>query len=204
MLISTNMLNLFPVKGGLLEEKELLDYCRVKKISEKGYGFLTSLHYDQNVFFHFNGIKDPKVKEKLEKMKRGAVYFYYTSKPHEKRRRIHKLWLDISEVESALLPDFVNKITEEFINGTTNPFEVAYVIKQLRENGFFGEDKFNKILSSEKLLRTPSILFAMLTENELKYKEKFEEIIEQLELKEISEDEWVKKIPAQLRDRDSK
>ncbi len=191
-----NMINLLTAKGGLLDEKELLDYCRVKKISEKGYGFLTSLYFAQNVFFHFNGIKDPVVKEKLEKMKRGEVYFFFTSTMRKDKRRVNKLWLDIAEAESELLPDFVNKITEEFINGRTNPFEVSYVIKQLRENELLGTDNFNKILISEKLLKTPSILLAMLTENELKVRAKFEELVSQLEANTITKDEWAKKIPA--------
>lgn len=181
-----------------MEERELLDYCRVKKISGKGYGFLTSLYYDQNVFFHFNGIKEPKVKEKLEKMKRGAVYFYYTSKSHEERRRINKLWLDISEVDKELLPDFVKRIIEEFISGKTNPFEVAYVIKQLRENDFISHEDFQKILTSEKMLRTPSILLAMLTENELKKKSEFEILISQLESNEIGNEKWIESIPVLL------
>ncbi|RJP59086.1 MAG: hypothetical protein C4543_07255, partial [Ignavibacteriales bacterium] len=83
---------------------EPLDYCRVKKISEKGYGFLTSLYYSENVFFHFNGIKDPVVKDKLEKMKRGEIYFYFTSTAKNNKRRVYKLWLDISEVEKELIP----------------------------------------------------------------------------------------------------
>lgn len=181
-----------------MEERELLDYCRVKKISEKGYGFLTSIHYHQNVFFHFNGIKDPDVKEKLEKQKRGALYFFYTSKPHKERRRIHKLWLDISDVEPDLIPVFVENITKEFILGKTNPFEVAYVIKQLRENDFLGNDNLSKIISSPKMLKTPSILLAMLKESESKNKDKIEELISELEADKLNRNEWIKKIPELL------
>ncbi|MCZ7604098.1 MAG: hypothetical protein M5R37_14645 [Melioribacteraceae bacterium] len=177
---------------------EPLDYCRVKKISEKGYGFLTSLYYSENVFFHFNGIKDPVVKDKLEKMKRGELYFYFTSISKNSKRRVYKLWLDISEVEKELIPDFVKKIIEEFIFGRTNPFEVAYVIKQLRENSKMDFDSFEKILHSDKLLKTPSILLAMLTEKELKNKNTIEELVEQLESQQINSDEWIKLIIGEL------
>ena len=61
-------------------EKELLDFCRVKKIFEKGFGFLSSINYPQDVFFHFSKIKDEKVREELEKLKRGeCLYFLYLS-----------------------------------------------------------------------------------------------------------------------------
>ncbi|MDZ7767029.1 MAG: hypothetical protein U5K00_21870 [Melioribacteraceae bacterium] len=40
-----------------MPEKELLDYCRVKKIFDKGFGFLSSLYHKENVFFHFSGIR---------------------------------------------------------------------------------------------------------------------------------------------------
>lgn len=177
-----------------MEEKELLDYCRVKKISEKGYGFLTSIHYDQNVFFHFNGIKDPDVKEKLEKQKRGSLYFYYTSKPHKERRRINKLWLDISEVEKGLIPEFVENITKEFIFGKSNAFEVAYVIKQLRENDFYNLNRFQQILSSERLKKNPSVLLAMLTEKELLNKDEIENLIEDFSSLTITKQKWFEMI----------
>jgi len=97
-----------------------------------------------------------------------------------------------------LIPDFVKKIIEEFIFGRTNPFEVAYVIKQLRENSKMDFDSFEKILHSDKLLKTPSILLAMLTEKELKNKNTIEELVEQLESQQINSDEWIKLIIGEL------
>lgn len=172
---------------------EPLDYCRVKKISDKGYGFLTSLHYDQNVFFHFNGIKDPNVKEKLEKMKRGDIHFYFTSYLMNGKRRLQKLWLDLSEVDRELIPDFAERITGEFISGETNPFETAYVIKQLRKYNFLNKKNFQNILTSEKMKRTPQLLKAMLLE-ELDEVEQIDNLIEKYESQKISKEEWTENI----------
>ncbi|MDZ7765831.1 MAG: hypothetical protein U5K00_15660 [Melioribacteraceae bacterium] len=128
--------------------------------------FFRVLYHKENVFFHFSGIKDQTVKEKLENLERGDLYFFYTSYKKDDKRRVKKLWLSLSDVDEDLLPDFENKITEEFISGETNPFEVAYVIKLLRENNSFNNQNLRKILSSSKLIKTPSLLKGMLTEND--------------------------------------
>lgn len=177
-----------------MSEKELLDYCRVKKIFDKGYGFLSSLYHKENVFFHFNGIKDQKVKEKLENLQRGDLYFFYTSYKVDGKRRVKKLWLSLSDVDEDLLADFENKITEEFISGETNPFEVAYVIKQLRENDYLSNENIHKILSSQKLQKTPSIIKAMLKDSEAEQLDEIEKLITQLELNRIKYDAWFAKI----------
>lgn len=177
-----------------MQEKEKLDYCRVKKIFDKGYGFLTSLYHKENVFFHFSGIKDHNVKEKLENLQRGDLYFFYTSYEVEGKRKVKKLWLSLSDVEKDLLPEFENKITEEFISGETNPFEVAYVIKQLRVNEYLSDENFYKILSSQKIRKTPSLLKATLIEDEAVHSDKIESLIDQLESNQIKFDDWFEKI----------
>lgn len=174
-----------------MQPTEPLDYCRVKKIFDKGFGFLSSLHYENNVFFHFSMVKDPTAKEKLEKMKRGDIYFFYTSKLHKEKRRVKKLWLDLSDVDKNLIPDFTERIIKEFILGKTNPYEVAFVIKELRKNGFVNPEQMRKLLSSNRISTNPSIIKAFLTDNENDQVDKAEELINKLESSKISKDRWI-------------
>lgn len=176
---------------------EKLDYCRVKKIFDKGFGFLTSLYFDDNVFFHFSRIKDKDIKEKLEHLERGEVYLFYTSYLRGNKRRADKIWLDISDVDKKLIPDFIDKITDEFIFGNTNPFEVAHIIKLLRDNKYMSLEIFRKILSSEKLVKTPSILRGMLTKNERS--SKIDDLISQLESDSISKDKWIEEVMNEIK-----
>ncbi len=178
----------------LMINNEPLDYCRVKKIFDKGFGFLKSLYYKEPVFFHFNNVKDPAAKEKLEKMKRGEVYFYFTSTLYKGRRRVYKLWLDIGDIDKELIPQFSDRIIEEFISGKTNPFEVAYVVKQLRKNDYLSKENFKKIISSQKMIKTPSILKTMLIENETDKLENLEESVTLLENNKLTADEWIESV----------
>lgn len=178
----------------LLEEKELLDYCRVKKISEKGYGFLTSLYYPESVFFHFQRVKDPAIKEKLEKQKRGEVYFFFTSGLKDGKRRVLKLWLDIKHADQNLIPDFIVRISEELNDGKINIFEIAHVIKHLRENNYLQKSELQKIISSAKMLKTPSLIKAILIDEELKNLEIIELLVSKLESKKITNEEWINSV----------
>lgn len=190
-----NLLNHFYETMNAIEP---LDYCRVKKIFDKGFGFLTSLHYNEPVFFHFNKVKDPVIKEKLEKLKRGEVYFFFTSVFHNGKRKVYKLWLDIKDVDKNLLPDFVERIIRELNVGETNVFETAYVIKQLRENDFITVEKFREILIAKKMLKTPSVLKAVLRNDENIFSDNLNILIEKLETKQISENEWADSVIHQI------
>ena len=181
-----------------MQEKELLDFCRVKKIFDKGFGFLTSLYYDQPVFFHFNKVKDPAVKEKLEKLKRGEVYFFYTSILYKEKRRVYKLWLNVKDIEENLIPDFVDRLIYELNEGKINVFEIAYVIKHLRENDFINKEKFTEILNSNKMLKTPSVLKAVLKDDEKDLSDVINALIEKLETKEITDGNWSENVLSTL------
>ena len=113
------------------DEEILLDYCRVKKIFEKGFGFLSSLYYPENVFFHFSKIRNEETREKLENLKRGDVYLFYTSELKNRKRRVVKIWLDLKQVPPRLLPKFITRIIAEFYEGRLNIFELAHVVKEL-------------------------------------------------------------------------
>ncbi|MCF8259704.1 MAG: hypothetical protein K9J12_02945 [Melioribacteraceae bacterium] len=171
---------------------EPLDYCRVKKIFDKGFGFLTSLYYAENVFFHFNDVKDPIAKEKLQKMKRGDVYFYFTSKEKDGKRKVDRLWLKLAESDTELIPGFVSRVIYEFRQGRNNPFEVAFVIKELRRSKFLSNEKLISVLNSPNILKTPKIIFSILTEEEQILAEQIEEYNLLLEEKSISPDEWIR------------
>lgn len=181
-----------------MPDNEQLDFCRVKKIFDKGFGFLTSLYYDEPVFFHFNKVKDPLIKEKLEKLKRGEVYFYFTSVFHNEKRKVNKLWLDIKDVDKDLIEDFIKRIIAELNDGKINVFEIAHVIKQLRENDFIDSEKFREILLSKKMLKTPSVLKSVLKNDEGRFSDNLNILIEKLETKQISENDWVDSIIHQI------
>lgn len=181
-----------------MDAKELLDFCRVKKIFDKGFGFLTSLYYKEPVFFHFNKVKDPDIKEKLEKLKRGEVYFFFTSLLHNGKRKVYKLWLDVKDIDKNLIPEFIERIILEMNDGKINVFEIAYVIKQLRENDFVNKEKFLEILLSKKMLKTPSVLKAVLKTDEEKFSDNLNILIEKLESKQISENEWADSVIHQI------
>lgn len=173
---------------------EPLDYCRVKKISEKGFGFLTSLYYKESVFFHFNYVKNLEAKAKLEKLKRGEVYFYYTSKLRDGKRKVDKLWLNISDADQDLIPQFITRIIQELNFGRTNPFEVAHVIKELRSIKSITLQDFEKIIGTSKLLKIPSILKALLLEDESNKLDEIIELIEQYENQLINSDQWKSRV----------
>lgn len=175
-------------------EKEPLDYCRVKKISDKGYGFLTSLYYKEPVFFHFNRIKDPGIKEKLEKLKRGEVYLFFTSMLKNARRKVDKLWVDLKDVDIDLIPDFIDRLTEELSDGKINIFEIAHVIKLLREDNHINYRVLEAILFSNKMLKTPSLLKAILSDEELKNSGELNSLIEELESNKINSEFWVNSV----------
>jgi len=63
-----------------LPENVVLDFCRIKKIFDKGFGFLSSLYHQENVFFHFSKIKDKEKRQSLFDLKRGIISVFFTSK----------------------------------------------------------------------------------------------------------------------------
>ena len=154
-------------------EKELLDFCRVKKIFDKGFGFLSSINYQQDVFFHFSKIKDDKVREELENLKRGTVYIYYTSSAKDNKRKVQRMWLKLKNVPDYLIQDFKSKVINELNDGKTNVFELVYIVKELKNLDYLQQSDFELVLKSKKILSNPSVLIQMLTDDEL---EKFDDV----------------------------
>ena len=148
-------------------EKEYLDFCRVKKVFEKGFGFLSSIIYSQDVFFHFSKIKDEKVREELEKLRRGTVYIFYTSHVENNKRKVSRMWLNLKNAPNYLISDFKSKVIDELNDGKTNVFELVHVIKELRSNGQIERADFELVLKSKKILSNPSVLIQMFNDEEL-------------------------------------
>ncbi len=149
-------------------EKELLDFCRVKKVFDKGFGFLSSINFPQDVFFHFSKIKDDKVREELEKLRRGKVYIFYTSHVENNKRKVSRMWLSLKSVPNYLIPEFKSKVIEELNDGKTNVFELAYIVKELRNIGDIGRKEFELVLNSKKIQSNPSVIKQILNDEELK------------------------------------
>ncbi len=156
---------------------EPLDFCRVKKLHEKGFGFLQSLYYKEDIFFHFSKIKDPEVKEKFSNLERGKIYLYFTSVAQGEKRKVNRIWLAIKNVPRQLIDQFVDRIILEFNEGKTNPYELAFVVKELIANKMIGKEKLKRIILSNKVLRIPSIILAFIDEEHTGF-QRLKEIIE--------------------------
>lgn len=172
-------------------EKELLDFCRAKKIFEKGFGFLSSINYPQDVFFHFSKIKDDKIREELEKLKRGTVYIFYTSVEKDNKRKVARMWLNLKNVPNYLIPDFKLKIVDEFNEGKTNVFELAYIINELKSLKLIEKSDFELVLKSKKIKSNPSVIKQMLFDDELSRFEDIDKYFNSVRDQKIKSDIWV-------------
>lgn len=168
-------------------EKEVLDFCRVKKIFEKGFGFLSSLYHFENVFFHFSKIKDEVKREALSTLKRGVVSVFYTSKLLDGKRKVDKIWLDVAEVPQDLISDFIERLILELKDGRTNPFEIIDALNQLRVIVKLTKQNYTDIIKSEKVKKNPSILLKLFLESETESIEKLAALIQTKNGKVFSE-----------------
>jgi len=154
-------------------DNELLDFCRVKKIDEKGYGFLKGIHYPNDIFFHFSQIKRDEVRDKLEKMKRGDFFLFFISKlqPNDKRK-VFKLWYSLKDVPDFYYPPFIENFVLLFEEGKTNLFDLFFVLKEMKEIGLVDEKVMTKILGSKRVLHLPTTILPFLTKDEfIQFKE---------------------------------
>lgn len=148
---------------------ELLDFCRVKKIDEKGFGFLKSLYFPRDVFFHFNQIKKEDFKEKLQQMKRGEFFLYFVSKElTDGRRKAVKIWYSVSEVPRELIPAFTDRLIIEFNQGHTNLYDLIFAFSELKKSELINEEQIKQILTSKKILSLPTTITPVLNSEEIK------------------------------------
>jgi len=147
---------------------EPLDFCRVKKIDEKGFGFLKSLYYSSDIFFHFSQIKKEEFREKLNDMKRGEFFLFFISKQQKDgRRKVAELYYSIDTVPVEYLQHFTERILVEFEEGRTNIFDLIFVFNEFRRINFLSEEMLTKILSSKRIISLPTTILPHLNENEI-------------------------------------
>lgn len=148
---------------------EPLDFCRVKKIDEKGYGFLKSLYYYGDIFFHFSQIKQEDFRDSLNKMKRGDFLIYFTSKLQPSgKRKADKIWYAIEKVDNELIPKFMERIAIEFESGSMNMYDLLFAFDELRKAGYDTKELTQKVISSAKVLNLPTTILPYLTPEEIK------------------------------------
>lgn len=146
---------------------EPLDFCRVKKIDEKGFGFLKSLHYPVEIFFHFSQIKKEEARDSLNKMKRGNFFLFFTSKvTKEGKRKADKIWFELASTQPELIPEFLQKIIYELNDGKTNLFDLIFAVDELKKINAIDQHSFDLILRSNKILSLPSTILPHLNDDE--------------------------------------
>lgn len=147
---------------------EPLDYCRVKKIDEKGFGFLKSLYYPGDVFFHFSQIKKEDFLQKLNALKRGDFFLYFTSfQRKDGKRKVDSVWYALADVPEEYLPAFAERIVTEFNGGTTNLFDLLSAFKELRSLQSISPEQLTTIFSSKKILSLPPTILPYLSPEEV-------------------------------------
>ncbi len=176
------------------QKESKLDFCRVKKIFDKGFGFLNSLYSNEPIFFHFNNIKNEDAKEKLNKMKRGAIVLYFTSSIYKGKRRVYRVWLDVNDIDKNLIPNFIDSILLELNYGMYNLYDLAFALNELNNNGYVNEEIFNKILDKDRVVKNPYVLKSILNENQLSKFENFEILCDEYSNKKITKDFFDKKV----------
>lgn len=147
---------------------EPLDFCRVKKIDEKGFGFLKSLYYHGDIFFHFSQIKKEEFLEKLNALKRGDFFLYFTSfQRPDGKRKVENVWYSLSAVPPEYLPKFAERIVLEFETGITNLYDLLSTFKELRNLGAVSGEQLTKILLSKKIQSLPPTILPYLNAGEI-------------------------------------
>lgn len=146
---------------------ELLDFCRVKKFNDKGYGFLKSLIYNGDIFFHFSQIKSEEIKEKLDKMKRGDFFLYFISKQNEEgRRKVVKLWYLLKDVPDIYSLGFIETLIEKFDDDKINVFDLLYAFNEVKHKHGISDEQLVKIFNSKKIKHNPTTILKYLNQTE--------------------------------------
>ncbi|KAB2908555.1 MAG: cold shock domain-containing protein [Ignavibacteriales bacterium] len=163
---------------------EPVDFCRVKKINEKGFGFLRSQYYEGDVFFHFTQIKREEQKSKLEKLKRGEFFLFFTSKQKpDNKRKVDQIWYEVSEIPPDKIPGLIVILLRELDEGKTNLFDLLYVFGELKKNGYLDEFTTERMYFSRKIMGFPTTIIPYLTVEET------ENFLKGLRFREISQQE---------------
>jgi len=146
---------------------EALDFCRVKKFNEKGYGFLKGIYYPEDIFFHLSKIKNEVFKEKFNNLVRGSFFLYFISMEVKGKRKVKTFWYDLTDVPAEYVPLMTDRIIYHLNEGKINLFDLIYVINELKKNNFLPEKKMEEILSSNRILAKPTVILEYLSQDEL-------------------------------------
>lgn len=148
---------------------EPLDFCRVKKISDKGYGFLNSLYYPGDIFFHFSQIKKEEFLDKLNLMKRGDFFLYFVSSvARDNRRQVRELWYSLTSVPPHYIPAFSATIASCFNTDNVNLFDLLHAFSELRNIGYNDPVFIETILTSKKIIKLPTTIMPFLNADEIR------------------------------------
>lgn len=146
---------------------DALDFCRVKKFNDKGYGFLKGIYYPEEIFFHLSKIKNEVFKEKFDNLVRGSFFLYFTSVESKGKRKVRTFWYDLADAPKEFVPFMVDRIIYHLNEGRINLFDLIYVINDLRKNDLLPDVKMNEILTSKRIVSKPTVILEHLKNNEL-------------------------------------
>lgn len=148
---------------------EPLDFCRVKKIDEKGFGFLKGIIWPEDIFFHFSQIKKEEFLEKLNHLKRGDFFLYFTSKLRpDGKRKVDELWYALEEVPESYIAEFTQRVISLFGESRTNLYDLLHVVNEMKSLGYIKAPEMEQILASSKVLSLPTTIVPHLTNDEVK------------------------------------
>lgn len=150
-----------------MTDKYLLDFCRVKKFNEKGFGFLKGIHYEKEIFFHLSTIKNDIFKAKFDNLVRGSFFLFFISSEKDGKRKVIKFWYELKEVPNNYIQDFIKKIIELLNTGTTNIFDLIFIISELKDNNYLTEKDYLEIFNSQRIKNNPISILKLLTESQL-------------------------------------
>lgn len=165
---------------------EALDFCRVKKFNEKGYGFLKGIYYPEDIFFHLSKIKNEVFKEKFENLVRGSFFLYFISFEAKGKRKVKTFWYNLADVPVEYVPFMIDRIIYHLNGGRINLFDLIFVINELRENNLLPDNKMTEILSSERILAKPTVILEYLNQKEI---DSFVEILNLEQYETLNENE---------------
>ena len=148
---------------------EALDFCRVKKFNEKGYGFLKGIYYPEDIFFHLSKIKNDVFKEKFDNLVRGSFFLYFTSFEKGGKRKVNTFWYDLNDAPKEYVPFMVDRIIYHLNEGRVNLFDLIYVINELKKYDLLPENKMKEILKAERIISKPTVILEHLSDDELKF-----------------------------------
>jgi len=146
---------------------EALDFCRVKKFNEKGYGFLKGIYYPEDIFFHLSKIKNEVFKEKFNNLVRGSFFLYFISMEVKGKRKVKTFWYDLTDAPAGYVPVMVDRIIYHLNEGKVNLFDLIFVINELKKNNLLPEKKMEEILSSNRILAKPTVILEHLSQDEI-------------------------------------